>query len=336
MRQLLTLFLVSSLLSACGAAGTSTGSTMQSFSEILPQSIARAATAAPPVVGGCQVFPADNWWNTDISSYPVDPNSNNYINAILNDGCGQTNLHPDFGQNATYGIPFVVVPQSQPLVPMKFGYADQSNPGPYPFPPNAPIEGGTHAGGDRHVLVLQEGTCSLYETWNSWPKNNGANWWAGSGALFNLNSDQLRPNGWTSADAAGLPILPALVKCAEVQAGAIDHALRVSFTKTQAGYITPATHFASTSTNPNLPPMGLRLRLKASYNISSFNPVAKIILTAMQHYGMFVADNGSDWYFQGEGTGNNPKTCWNDNQLNQLKTVPGSAFEVVQTGTIQH
>ena len=289
-----------------------------------------------PTVGGCQIFPADNAWNTNISNYPVDPNSANYINAILNDGSGNTNLHPDFGEDPTYGIPFTIVPSAQPLVPMSFTYASESDPGPYPFPPNAPIEGGASSSGDRHVLVLQQGTCKLYETWSSYPQNNGASWSAGSGALFNLNSDTLRPDGWTSADAAGLPILPALVKCQEVATGAIDHALRVTFSVTQGGYIHPATHDASGSSNANYPPMGLRLRLKSSFNIASFNPTAKIILTAMQQYGMFVADNGADWYFQGEGTGNNASSCWNDNDLDQLKTVPGSAFEVVQTGTIQH
>jgi hypothetical protein len=212
----------------------------------------------------------------------------------------------------------------------------QSNPGPYPFPPNAPIEGGSESTGDRHVLVLQQGTCQLYETWRSFPQDDGASWNAGSGALFNLNSNALRPKGWTSADAAGLPILPALVKCAEVQAGSIDHALRVTFNETQDGFITPARHYASSSSNPDYPPMGLRLRLKASYDISSFNSVSQIILTAMKKYGMFVADNGSNWYFQGEGTGNNPSSCWNNNQLDELKTVPGTAFEVVQTGAIQH
>ncbi len=338
MRRLSSILTIA-LLTGCGGGSGNTPSMPASTVALLPQSSAMtpagANAASVPVIGGCQIFPADNPWNANISAYPLDPNSSNYIKAILHDGSGNTTLHPDFGQNKTYGIPFVVVPQTQALVPMTFQYASQSNPGPYPYPSNAPIEGGSTSGGDRHVLVLQQGVCQLYETWHSYPQNGGASWKAGSGALFNLNSDALRPDGWTSADAAGLPILPALVKCDEVAAGAIDHALRVTFSKTQDGYIHPATHFASSYTNANYPPMGLRLRLKASYDISHFNPVAKIILTAMKQYGMFVADNGSDWYFQGEGTGNNPTSCWNDTQLNQLKTVPGSAFEVVQTGTIQ-
>jgi hypothetical protein len=328
-------------LSAAALALALSGCQSAAFgSAAMPQAdrLARPAalgTAAPPAIGGCQIFPADNPWNTNISQYPLDPNSANYIRAILHDG-GPTALHPDFGHNATYGIPFVVVPQTQPMVPVTFTDASQSNPGPYPIPPNAPIEGGSNSGGDRHVLVLQQGTCDLYEMWRAFPHNGGANWSAGSGALFNLNSDTLRPNGWTSADAAGLPILPALVKCQEVAAGAIDHALRVTFSKTQAGYIHPATHDASSYTNANYPPMGLRLRLKAAYDISKFNRVSQIILTAMKNYGMFVADNGTDWYFQGEGQGNNPTSCWNDTQLDQLKTVPGSAFEVVETGPILH
>lgn len=281
---------------------------------------------AVPIVGGCAIFPADNPWNTDISQYPVDPHSDAYIASIPG------NLHPDFGHESRYGIPFNVVPASQPAVPVKFLYASQSDPGPYPIPPDAQIEGGPHSKGDRHVLVLQQGACKLYEMWRAFPKNGGTSWHAGSGAIFPLDTNKLRPDGWTSADAAGLPILPALIKCAEVQAGEIDHALRFTVENSQAGYIHPATHFASDSRNPDLPPMGLRVRLKASFDISGFNRTSQIILTAMKTYGMFVADNGSNWYFQGEG--GSAAKCWNDNELDQLKSVPGTAFEVVQTGKI--
>jgi hypothetical protein len=332
MRQL-ALVLAIAVLSGCGGPrGVGLGG-----SPVLPAAgaaatdLSSAVTSSVPVVGGCQIFPATNPWNTNISKYPLDPNSAGYIREMT---ASTNHLHPDFGQDPTYGIPFVAVPKTQKLVPMVFGYADQSDKGPYPFPANAPIEGGSSSTGDRHVLVLQEGTCKLYETWSSYPQNKGASWTAGSGALFTLSSNTLRRDGWTSADAAGLPIFPALVKCAEVKAGVINHALRVTFNHTQAGFIHPATHFASSSTNVDYPPMGLRLRLKASYNISGFNTVSRIILTAMKTYGMFVADNGSDWFFQGEGTGNNPATCWNDNALDQLKSVPGSEFEVVKTGTI--
>ena len=279
-----------------------------------------------PVVGGCSIFPADNWWNTNISNYPLDPRSNNYIQSIPG------NLHPDFGHESYYGIPFNIVPPSQPEVPVSFTYKSQSDPGPYPIPPNAQIEGGQHSNGDRHVLVLQQGVCKLYEMWRAFPRNGGQQWHAGSGAIFPLDTNKLRPDGWTSADAAGLPILPALIRCDEVQAGQIDHALRFTVQNTQAGYIHPATHFASSSRNLNLPPMGLRVRLKAAFNISGYNRTAQIILTAMKTYGMFVADNGSNWFFQGEG--GTAASCWNDNDLNALKNVPGTAFEVVKTGPI--
>ncbi|MBV8372246.1 MAG: hypothetical protein JOY69_03215 [Candidatus Eremiobacteraeota bacterium] len=278
------------------------------------------------MVGGCSMFPSNNPWNTDISKYPLDPLSDKYIASIPG------NLHPDFGHESYYGIPFNIVPVSQPDVPVTFVYKSQSDKGPYPIPPNAQIEGGKHSRGDRHVLVLQQGACKLYEMWDAFPRNGGKSWHAGSGAIFPLDTNKLRPNGWTSADAAGLPILPALVKCAEVQAGVIDHALRFTVQNTQAGYIHPATHFASNSRNPDLPPMGLRVRLKASYDISGYNRTAQIILTAMKTYGMFVADNGSNWYFQGEG--GTAATCWNNNELDALKNVPGTAFEVVKTGKI--
>jgi hypothetical protein len=302
-----------------------------SFSSASPQMPAPAQLpavrqAGVPVLGGCQIFPSNNPWNTDISNYPLDPNSDAYIAALPG------NLHPDFGHDPHYGIPFVIVPQNQPKVPVRFKYKSQSNPGPYPIPPNAPIEGGPHAKGDRHVLVLQQGACKLYEMWRAFPQNGGASWRAGSGALFPLNTNKLRPNGWTSADAAGLPILPALVKCDEVSAGEIDHALRVTFSETQAGYIHPATHFASDSTDPTLPPMGLRIRMKASYDISGLTGQSLVIATAMKAYGMFVADNGSNWYFQGEG--GSASSCWNDNDLDQLKNIPNTAFEVVKTGKI--
>jgi hypothetical protein len=320
MHRTLTLMLSIAVLTSCGgtnlpsAAGGITGGT------------AAARPARVPVVGGCQVFPANNWWNTDISAYPLDPNSSRYIAALPG------NLHPDFGQNPHYGIPFNIVPSSQKSVPVHFHYKSQSDPGPYPIPPNAQIEGGPHASGDRHVLVLQQGICKLYEMWDAYPIHGGQSWRAGSGAIFPLNTNKLRPNGWTSADAAGLPILPALVKCAEVQAGEIDHALRVTFNETQEGYIHPATHYASSSRNKNLPPMGLRLRMKASYDISHITGQSYVIAVAMKTYGMFVADNGSNWYFQGEG-GHQSK-CWDDNDLDQLKNVPGTAFEVVKTGKI--
>ncbi len=279
-----------------------------------------------PVVAGCQIFPANNPWNTDISRYPVDPLSAKYIAELPG------NLHPDFGENPHWGFPINIVPATQPKVPVHFRYRAQSNRGPYPIPKNAQIEGGRHSSGDRHVLVLQQGTCKLYEIFDAYPIDGGKSWRAGSGAIFPLDTNKLRPNGWTSADAAGLPIIPALVKCEEVKAGVIDHALQVTFDETQEGYIHPATHFASDSRARDLPPMGLRFRLKASYDISHITGQAHVIAVAMKKYGMFVAQNGSNWYFPGEG--GRASKCWSDDDLDQLKSVPGSAFEVVKTGRI--
>jgi hypothetical protein len=321
MHRIPTLILLLAVVSSCGGSGNTPA---------LPNASSQDrghVSRTVPVVGGCQIFPADNWWNTDISNYPLDPRSADYIKALPG------NLHPDFGENPDYGIPFNIVPSDQPKVPVTFRYSSQSDPGPYPIPPDAQIEGGKDSKGDRHVLVLQQGKCKLYEMWDAYPINSGESWQAGSGAIFHLNSNKLRPDGWTSADAAGLPILPALVKCDEVQAGEIDHALRVTFHETQQGYIHPATHYASNSRKKTLPPMGLRLRMKASYDISGLYGQAHVIAVAMKKYGMFVADNGSNWYFQGEGGTNS--SCWNDNDLDQLKNVPGTAFEVVKTGKIR-
>ncbi|MEY2474352.1 MAG: hypothetical protein QOK28_3681 [Actinomycetota bacterium] len=279
--------------------------------------------------GACPVFPADNAWNTDISAYPVNPNSANYVASIG----ASTNLHPDFGtfwDGAPIGIPFVHVGAGQPLVPVSFDYADESDPGPYPIPPNAPIEGGANSTGDRHVLVVDDAHCVLYETWDS-HKNADNSWHAGSGAKFDLRSNALRPDSWTSADAAGLPIYAGLVRYDEVQAGAINHALRFTVSRTQRGYIHPATHYASSSTDANLPPMGLRLRMKASYSCAALSREVQVICTALKHYGMFVADNGSNWYISGQ---HDPR--WNDDALGDLKTIPGSAFEAVSTGSITH
>jgi hypothetical protein len=218
----------------------------------------------------------------------------------------------------------VVVGPGQARVPIRFtDYGDESDPGPYPVPLDAPVE----SGGDRHVLALQTGSCRLYELYAAQRESSG--WAAGSGAAWDLGSDALRREGWTSADAAGLPIFPGLVRRDEVQAGHIDHALRFTVARTQAGYIHPATHYASSSTDPNLPPMGLRLRLKAAYDTTRFHGASLVILAALKRFGMIVADNGSNWYISGA-----TDAGWDDADLNQLKGVPGSAFEVVQTGPI--
>ena len=277
--------------------------------------------------GDCPVFPESNPWHEKVNNLPISPLSSQYIASIG----ANVDLHPDFGSERAYGIPYAVVPANQPKVAIHFtAYGDQSNPGPYPIPANAPVEGGQSASGDRHVLVLQAGTCKLFELYNAYPNTDGS-WNAGSGAVFNLRSNKLRPNGWTSADAAGLSIFAGLIRYDEIKRGYINHAIRFTVPATQAGFIHPATHFASSSTNPDLPPMGLRLRLDASYPIARFPRTDRIILRAMKTYGLIVADNGSPWYFQGA---TDPR--WNDNVLDDLKSVPGSAFQVVQTGAILH
>jgi len=211
-------------------------------------------------------------------------------------------------------------------VPITFdAYGSESDPGPYPVPANAPVE----AGSDRHVLVASA-DCHLYEMFNA-SHNGSGGWEAGSGAVFNLVSDALRPDTWTSADAAGLPILPGLVRRDEIQSGRIDHALRFTVATTQKGFIHPATHQAGSTTDPNVPPMGARFRLKASFDVSRFHGAARVILECLQRYGMFVADNGSNWYISGA-----TDSRWNDDDLNQMKAVPGSAFEAVQSGQILH
>ena len=230
-----------------------------------PTAGAAGAAANGPHEYSCPIFPASNPINQEIANAPVDPRSAAYIAAIGAAG----HLHPDFGTNPGYGIPYVVVGPRQPRVPISFSeYGEESNPGPYPVPADAPVEGAGEAG-DRHVLVLQSGSCKLYELYNA--RRSGRGWQAGSGAVFNLRSNALRPEGFTSADAAGLPIFPLLARYPEVRAGQIDHALRVTVQRTQRGYIHPATHFASSSSDPNLPPMGLRLRLKAGFGLAGFS-----------------------------------------------------------------
>jgi hypothetical protein len=301
---------------------------------IVTASTLRAVAGDGPAPGaslqGRQVFPADNPWNRDISHDPVDPNSEALLKSI---GLGK-GLHPDFGttyNGAPNGIPYVLVSGTQPRVPVKFDYADESDPGPYPIPPDAPIEGGPKADGDRHVLVLDRDNWKLYELWDSHPINGGKSWKAGSGAIFDLNSNKLRPAGWTSADAAGLPVFPGLVRYDEVmERKVIAHALRFTCVHTRRAYLPPATHFASNKDDPALPPMGMRVRLKADFDISGFPPEAQVILTALKKYGLILADNGSDWYLSGA-----PDPRWNDDNLNTLKRVKGSDFEVVKmTGLV--
>lgn len=275
-------------------------------------------------LNGRRPFPDDNPWNTVITNAQVDPNSSTLIAS-----CGVRNLHPDFGtvwDGAPNGIPYIVVHSDQAKVPVSFGYADESDPGPYPIPADAPIEGGPSSTGDRHVLIVDVDAWKLYELYDAHPVNGGKSWTAGSGAIFDLNSDALRPAGWTSADAAGLPIFPGLVRYDEaVLQGHIDHALRFTCPRTRKMYISPARHYASSDTNSALPPMGMRVRLKANFDTTSFSPAVRAILRAMMRYGMLVADNGSEWYVSGA-----PDPRWSDDDLATLSRVPSSAFEVVK------
>jgi hypothetical protein len=288
----------------------------------------RPHASGPPNEFGCPILPAEDPLNQEVAGLPASPNSESYIASIG----ASAHLHPDFGTNPTYGIPYVVVGAGQPKVPVKFTkYRSESDPGPDPIPPNAPVEGGSKSHGDRHVLVAQEGSCMLYELYDAHSKQKGRRWTAVSGATFNLRSEALRPEGWTSADAAGLPIFPLLARYPEVAGGEIDHALRVTVPQTQRGYIHPATHFASSSSDPTLPPMGLRLRLKAGYDLSGYHGQALVILQALKRFGLIVADNGSPWFITGA-----PNSGWDDEDLEELKQVPGSAFEAVETGTIIH
>ena len=273
---------------------------------------------------GWRPFPDNNVWNTPVDHLPVDANSDKYVASI---GAG-TKLHPDWGNKPEWGIPYVVVSGKQPRVPVRFTYADESDHGMYPIPPNPPIEGGPNSNGDRHILMIDRDNWKLYELFSARFQNG--QWRAGSGAIWNLKSNALRPAGWTSADAAGLPIFPGLVRADEVfDRKEIRHALRFTCGQTRRAYVYPARHFASRSDDPNLPPMGMRVRLKANYDISKFSPAMQVILRALKKYGMILADNGGDWFVSGVS---GPR--WNDDQLNSLKKIKGRDFEVVRMGTV--
>jgi hypothetical protein len=276
-------------------------------------------------LGDFQVFPADNVWKWDISWYQVHPNSSNYIASV-----GTTRyMHPDFGtvwEGAPIGIPYIIVTASQAKVPVNYtDYGDESDPGPFPIPLTAPIEGGSSSDGDRHVIAVDKDARMLYELYYAFPRSD--RWDASSGAQFDLSKNDDHPLGWTSADAAGLPIFPGLVRYEEVYIkGEVNHAIRMTCASTQRAYIYPARHYVSSSTNANLPPMGLRFRMKAGYDISGFSAPIQVICRAMKKHGLIVADNGSNWYISGA-----PDSRWDDDVLNELKTIPGSAFEAVLT-----
>lgn len=286
-------------------------------------------TPGGPTLAGCPLFPADNIWNARVDALPRHDRSDDYIAAIG----AEATVHPDFGsglwEGGPIGIPFVVVPADQPPVDIVWSaYGDESDPGPYPIPADAPVEGGPDADGDRHVLVVQQGSCRLYELYRAFPVED--DWTADSGAIYDLSSHALRPDGWTSADAAGLPILPGLVRFDEVAAGEIAHALRFTAPRTQRAYVWPARHYASSITDTGYPPMGARFRLRADFPVGDYSPQVQVILRAMQRYGMILADNGSAWYLSGA-----PDERWDNDLLRELKQVQGSDFEAVDISSLQ-
>jgi hypothetical protein len=278
----------------------------------------------------CRVFPKDNPWNRPVDDLPLHPRSDEIVASI---GLGE-GLHPDFGSGhwdgGPIGIPFTTVPRNQNRVPVRFHYAGESDPGPYPIPKDAPVEGGRLSDGDRHVIVVDRDRCKTYELFAAYPRNGGRRWRAGSGAIWDLDSNELRPQGWTSADAAGLPILPGLARYGEVKRGEIDHALRFTVSRTRRKYIYPARHFASDLTSESLPAMGQRLRLESGFDVSGYPRQVRVILVALKRYGMIVADNGSDWYISGA-----PSRGWNNDALHELHGVLGRHFEVVDTSSLR-
>ena len=292
-------------------------------------STALAGRTATPTIAGCPAFPADNPWNRRVDRLPIAPNSAAIVSSI---GAGG-HLHADFGaglwDGGPIGIPITIVGRATPRRPVSFEYADESDRGAYPIPASVKIEGGAGADGDRHALLVDRASCRLYELYGLRRAGDGS-WSAGSGAIWNLRSNRLRPAGWTSADAAGLAILPGLARADEVSRGRIQHALRFTVERTRRAYVWPARHFASDLTDPSLPAMGLRLRLKADYPIAAFPPQARVILRALKEYGMVVADNGSSWFISGA-----PDPRWSNDDLHTLGRVPGAAFDVVDPAAIR-
>ena len=287
-----------------------------------------SAPGPSPTLSDCSVFPADNPWNQDVSALPLHAESDAYIDSIGRDD----NLHPDFGtvwEGAPIGIPYTLVDSSaSPVVIDYTAYGDESDPGPFPIPPDAPIEGGPDSDGDRHVLVIDADSCMLYELYRAFPVDGGSSWEAGSGVKWDLSVNDTHPEGCTSADAAGLPIFPGLVRYQEVvEKGEINHALRFTVSQTQHAYLAPASHYASSSTDPTHPPMGLRVRMKAAYDCSEYSSEIQVICAGLKRYGMIIADNGSDWFISGA-----PDERWDDDALRDLRQITGDAFEVVDTG----
>jgi hypothetical protein len=305
------------------------------MSSASPLDVPMSAASPGTVLSGtsCSVFPSDDVWNTNISKLPVSPHSAAWV-ASIDQGNPSIDLHPDFGPgggaSSPYGIPYTVVSARQPFVHVTFEYASESDPGPYPFGSHTPIEGGADATGDRHALMVDPKTCTLYELYAA-DYHPGGKSTAGSGAIWDLDSNRLRPSTWTSADAAGLPILAGLVNYNEVMSGHLDHAIRFTAPVTDDTFIWPARHEASDEHNPDLPPMGARFRLKASFHLprSLCARACQTVVTAMKNYGLILADNGSSWFFQGTAD-----RRWTYTFVDQLKQIPASAFVAVNEASL--
>ena len=290
-----------------------------------------STTSGPTVAGpvaGCRAFPADNWWHADVSALPVHVRSREWLSHMST----YVDLHPDFGPSygdgPNYGIPVTVVRGSHLKVRVRFEYADESDRVRYPLGPDTRIEGGRNSGGDMHAVVVDKDRCKLYETWAT--RVRDGRWRAGSGAVWSLGNNKLRPDGWTSADAAGLPVLPGLLRWREVRNGTIDHAIRFTTDETSAHHLWPARHHASEQTSWDYPPMGARFRLSASFPTAGYGLYARRVIGAMKKYGLVLADNGSPWYFQGE-----QHRAWPESLIEQLKTIPASAFVAVDTSSLK-
>jgi hypothetical protein len=296
----------------------------------LPEDSGAAATDTDttPAPEPCPILPADDPWNTDVSAADVHPDSDAFVDAIGRDDAIVVEAGVDDG-GAALGIPYVVVPATQPKVPVTFLYSDESDAGPYAIPPEAQVEGGPDGDGDRPVIAVDLDDCVLYELVEAWPVDFGESWRAESGAIFDLRSSALRPDGWASADSSGLPIYPGLLRFDEVEAGEIRHALRVEVGDSQAGFVHPATDAATTHLDPSLPPMGLRLRMKADTDCTGFSATGQVVCAALKTYGMFVADDGPDWSLSLA-----PDSRWDLAGLAELEDVTGDAFEAVYTGEI--
>jgi len=314
------------LTGAAATDGSGSAPTTASPSGSVPPEVSATSTAGPnpkPSTGACPIFPADNIWHRDVSRLPVRSNS---AAVIANIGLDDT-MHADFGSGlwdgGPIGIPITTVRSGQATVRVSFEYAGESDEGPYPIPSSAKIEGGPNADGDRHVILLDKADCRAYELFAAYPQSDGT-WRAGSGAIFNLRSNALRPRGWTSADAAGLSILAGLVRYEEVAAGHVDHAIRITAPRTATSYVWPARHAASSLTDANLPQLGMRLRLRANVAIADLPRQARVVATAMKKYGVIIADNGSPWYISGA-----PDERWDNDALHALDRLTGGDFEVV-------